>query len=162
MTIKYMEKLEEIATLKQCYAEKQRSCAVCSMRLTESEMTNHLCHERVGAINCEYCPKSFQSTIGLREHLETYHDDNKQFHKCDKCSRIFDMALLFEYHMESCHEDGVSCTSTPEIEVVLVEPETTTAEQENINAESLSVAESTIAKSVELNENILKRNRLVS
>lgn len=53
---RFKEKLEEISILKKVFAEKQmRSCAVCSIRLPESELMNHLCREGDEAINCEYC-----------------------------------------------------------------------------------------------------------
>lgn len=160
---RYKEKLFEISSIKQCYAEKKSTekkqlCVVCSIHLPENEIMNHLCREGVEVINCEYCSRPFQSIIGLREHLEIFHDD-KQFHSCSKCPKIFDMALLLEYHVESCHKYENSCIIIPEIEMKSKEPETTTALKQNIEVKNSNVVQSISTKFVELDERILKRNR---
>lgn len=80
--------------------EKLEKCLICQKEVKSSEIAKHICNENENFINCDYCSHTFESIIGLRDHLNVFHDD-KSFYYCKKCSGKFDMKCLLQYHIQS-------------------------------------------------------------
>lgn len=73
-------------------------CKVCHRAYLSCEQ--HICDGR-DVITCDYCDQSFNSIIGLMDHLSrdlSIDHAQKEFHKCDKCHRIYAMPLLLSFH----------------------------------------------------------------
>lgn len=83
---------------------RTEKCSLCNTKkLTMEELHAHLCttannnESAVTDIQCDYCIKSFQTTIKLLDHLEAFHDD-KTFVDCDRCESKYPMLKLLEIH----------------------------------------------------------------
>lgn len=87
---------------------RTEECTVCEMKLTTEELYLHMCQQQdiSDIIRCEYCSKSYNSTIKLLNHLRVSHNENpdKTFYHCDNCPKIFEMAQLLGIH-EKTHPD---------------------------------------------------------
>lgn len=91
--------------------KKAEKCSVCKSVLTTDELYLHLCqrtndNNESDTIRCEYCLKSYGSTMQLLNHLRVGYDRKhvqKKFYRCEQCPEIFGMAKLMEIHMSSTH-----------------------------------------------------------
>lgn len=95
--------------------QKIEQCSVCELKLTTDTFYLHLCQhmdDKCDIIRCEYCSKSYNSTIKLLNHLNIGHnrDTDKTLYYCKQCPKIFEMAQLMDIH-ERVHPD-----KKPEIE----------------------------------------------
>lgn len=72
-------------------------CDICWKRLKKSELNTHLCLDRE-FLKCSYCPKQFNTTQSLVDHLHDHADDKKTIFKCRKCPYTFPMLVLLDCH----------------------------------------------------------------
>lgn len=70
-----------------------------------SQLEVHLCENVVevdgndgGLIDCEYCPKKFQSIIKLFRHIDNKHVKVKTLYRCIKCASTYPTKSLLECH----------------------------------------------------------------
>lgn len=73
-------------------------CRICMKTLNHCEYAQHLCKGQ--EIDCQYCSKSFNTTIGLIKHINKNHKKHKNY-KCYNCARAFHTKLLLEIHKPS-------------------------------------------------------------
>lgn len=74
-------------------------CKICVLYFSKQQFHRHLCSG--DSIKCEYCGKSFGSSIAILKHLE--HHENKsqtKIYKCVDCVRHFPMKSLLEIHLK--------------------------------------------------------------
>lgn len=90
---------------------RTEKCSLCHAgKLTMEELHAHLCttfnnNECANTeMHCDYCTKSFQTTIKLLDHLEAFHDD-KTFEDCDRCDSKYPMLKLLEIHRSTHREE---------------------------------------------------------
>lgn len=94
------------------HVKRAEKCSVCKSELTTDELYFHLCQRTnnnngsdTTTIRCEYCLKSYGSTMQLLNHLRCVgHDrkhEQKKFYRCEQCPEIFGMAKLMEMHMST-------------------------------------------------------------
>lgn len=88
---------------------KKKSCQVCFKLLTPEELKTHLCMDQQEII-CEYCSRSFKTTIEFGDHLSEENHSKTTLYRCDKCALGFPASLLLKYHQESdmSHPDDVA------------------------------------------------------
>lgn len=77
--------------------DKSEKCKICNKLLDAHELMSHIC-ENDTTIQCEYCDKSFTSTVDLLKHLDNS-DEKKKMYRCDECDEFLPMKILRQYHM---------------------------------------------------------------
>lgn len=100
-------------------------CALCSTKCsTFKNLTNHMnvhysnfecsacgagfinndvlrCHERIhktGTFQCDLCPKTFDTLVRKRTHINVTHKKSSRNHKCGYCDELFN-----DYHKKNLH-----------------------------------------------------------
>lgn len=73
-------------------------CRICMKTVNRCEYVQHLCIGK--EIDCQYCTKSFTTTITLIKHINKNHKKHKNY-KCYNCARAFHTKLLLEIHKPS-------------------------------------------------------------
>lgn len=76
---------------------RDEQCKICREYLTGRELNGHLCGNE-SSVHCEYCKKSFKSTVKLLKHIERMHGQHKKLYRCDECREFFPMMKLKQLH----------------------------------------------------------------
>lgn len=93
-----MHKMDKIETIEN---DKIERCETCCVLLPLDELRQHLC-SNANEVVCEYCSRSFKSTIDYGSHLANTQIDHKtKLYKCTDCTVGFPAAQLLKFHQES-------------------------------------------------------------
>lgn len=84
-------------------AARDQKCDVCVESLTFNELNEHLCDSEK-SLTCEFCPRSFNVTAELLQHLESHQE--RVLHRCRECSKYFGMEYLRNIH-ERTHQNEI-------------------------------------------------------
>lgn len=92
--------------------EPKDSCEVCCELLTPTELKQHLCISEAQII-CEYCSRSFKTTIEFSDHLTQNHLITKMY-ECNRCEMVFSASVLLKFHQESNSTHSATMSSDEE------------------------------------------------
>lgn len=81
--------------IKQHTIATPHQCPICLMHFSTRLFKRHLCRGK--SIQCENCPKSFNTTVKLLDHFNK-DEHPKKVYKCNDCSKFFPMKFLCEIH----------------------------------------------------------------
>lgn len=97
------------------HVKKVDECSVCKSKMTTDELYLHLCQQlnNESDIQCQYCRKSYSSTMKLLNHLRVSHNKpEKRFYRCKQCPEIFGMAQLMDIHTRTHPKEKPTIIST--------------------------------------------------
>lgn len=80
---------------------KPFECTTCNMRFVHlNSWFRHRSRHTKNIHECEYCPQSFNTLTGVKQHIMEIHKEHLKAYKCDQCSEQFALHFLLVWHHE--------------------------------------------------------------